>query len=79
MVHTHDVIPVGVTYDPEADAAYFYLVEEIRLGEAVRTVSVDPQSIGGMVNLDLDADGRILGLEVLDASRLLRRDVLPEG
>jgi uncharacterized protein YuzE len=79
VVHTHDVIPVRVTYDPEADAAYFYLVEEIRLGEAVRTVSVDPQSIGGMVNLDLDADGRILGLEVLDASRLLRRDVLPEG
>ncbi len=30
-----------------------------------------------MVNLDLDAEGRILGLEVLDASRLLWPEILP--
>lgn len=78
MSHTCPVSPVRVSYDAEADAAYFPFVEEIRPGEAVRTISVDPQDVGGMVNLDLDADGRILGLEVLDASRLLRRDVLPE-
>jgi uncharacterized protein YuzE len=73
------VIPVRVTYDAEADAAYFYFVEEIQPAEAVRTVCVDPEEVGGMVNLDLDADGKILGLEVLDARRLLRTDVLPGG
>jgi uncharacterized protein YuzE len=40
---------------------------------------VDPQEIGGMVNLDLDDEGRIVGLEILDASKLLRSEVLPEG
>jgi uncharacterized protein YuzE len=30
-----------------------------------------------MVNLDLDAGGRVIGLEVLDAKQLLPRDILP--
>lgn len=68
-----------VTYDSEADAAYVYLVGEIRAGEAVRTVSVAPDEIGGMVNIDLDIDGRILGIEILDARSLMRPDVLPDA
>jgi uncharacterized protein YuzE len=40
-------------------------------------VPVDPKAIGGMVNLDLDDGGRIIGLEVLDASELLRPELLP--
>lgn len=73
------MIPVRVTYDPEADAAYFYFVQEIHDGEAVQTVCVDPDEVGGMVNLDLDINGKILGLEVLDARRLLLDEVLPQA
>ncbi len=68
-----------VTYDPEANAAYVYLVGEIRAGEAVQTVCVDPVEIGGMVNIDLDSEGRILGIEILDARSLMHPDVLPDA
>lgn len=67
-----------VTYDSEADAAYVYLVREIRAGEVARTVCVDPDEVGGMVNIDLDVDGHVLGIEILDARSLMRPDVLPD-
>lgn len=50
------------TYDPEADAAYFYL------GEA--TVAATEEVMDNVM-LDLDAEGRIVGMEVLHASRKL--------
>jgi uncharacterized protein YuzE len=65
-----------VKYDRDVDAAYIYLVDEIPAGGVARTISVDPQTIDGMVNLDLDDQGRILGLEVLDASKLLPPELL---
>jgi len=69
--------PPRIEYDPQANAAYIYLTEEILAGGVSRTVCVDPTEIGGMVNLDLDVEGRIIGLEVLDARQLLPRDILP--
>jgi len=65
-------------YDPEADPAYVYLVEDIQVGEAARTVCVHPEDVGGMVNIDLDRDGKILGIEILDARSMMRPDVLPD-
>ncbi len=37
-------------------------------GDVARTVPVDGGDDPWMVNLDVDSDGRIIGLEVLDAS-----------
>lgn len=58
--------------DDEADAAYVHLVEAIRPGEVARTVTVTAPGIDDDVNIDLDAEGRILGIEILGASRRLR-------
>ena len=63
--------PLRVTYDAEANAAYVYLVPEIKPGGVARTVPVDGGAHPWMVNLDVGSDGRILGIEVLDARRLL--------
>jgi uncharacterized protein YuzE len=60
-----------VSYDAEIDAAYIYLVDAPLPGSAVTTLSLDPREINGEVNIDLDLEGRIMGIEVLDASRLL--------
>lgn len=60
-----------VTYDAVVDAAYIYLTTEIPAGGIARTVPVDPREIDGMINLDFDAEGRLVGIEVLDASRFL--------
>lgn len=65
-----------VTYDASADAAYISLVDEIDAGEVDRTYLCDPMEVGGMVNIDLDRHGQILGIEVLTASALLASDLL---
>ncbi len=65
------VVPLMVTYDAEADAAYLRELTPIEAGGVARTVSVDLDADGGTVNLDLDDRGRLIGLEVLDAARLL--------
>ncbi len=69
-------VSMGVTYDAEADAAYVYLVRDIGVGGVAKTVPVDPSNIGGMVNIDLGPDGRILGMEVMDASSKLPESLL---
>ena len=60
-----------VTYDAAADAAYIYLVDEIGVGGVAKTHACDPGEVGGVVNLDLDDSGRLIGVEVLGVSRLL--------
>ena len=60
-----------VAYDAHADAAYISLGEGIPAGGVARTVAVDPREIDGMIHLDFDREGRLVGIEVLDASRLL--------
>ena len=60
-----------VTYD--ADAAYIYLTDE-ELMPGRESVPVDPpEGMHAMVVLDWN-DGRIAGLEVLDAAALLHQD-----
>jgi uncharacterized protein YuzE len=61
-----------VTYDPAADAAYVYLVDRIAPGEAKRQV----MALDGSVVLDLDSEGRLLGVEVLAAKQLLRPETI---
>jgi uncharacterized protein YuzE len=52
---------IDMSYDPEADAAYIYLARG----------KIDRQEIIGDFVADVDADGRILGLEILFASKVL--------
>jgi uncharacterized protein YuzE len=52
-----------ITYDHQADAAYFYLTEIVDNPDT-RTVTDD-------VYLDFDEHGRLVGVEVLDASKNL--------
>lgn len=57
-----------VSYDPSVDAAYIRLVDSIGTGGVDFTYGCDPSEVGGMIHLDFDADGRLVGLEVLGAS-----------
>lgn len=53
-----------VTIDTEADAAYIYLVGKRKPG-STRTVEATKS-----IYLDLDADGRLVGIELLDLKLL---------
>lgn len=65
-----DTLGVRVTYDKLADAAYIYL-KDIQDGEAVQQLR--PTS---NILLDLDHEGRLIGIEVLQASKTLPTGLL---
>jgi uncharacterized protein YuzE len=55
-----------VTYDPdEADCSYIYLTGTIAPGEVVRTETVMRD-----INLDFDAQGCLIGIELLSPTLL---------
>ena len=57
-----------ITYDPQADAVYVYLTEKIK---EPKTHDVDRD-----IYLDFDEQGRLMGIEVLEASKRLDLDYL---
>jgi uncharacterized protein YuzE len=69
-----------VTYDAAADAAYVHLVGTIAHGESATQIhSIMTPGDRGEVALDFDADGRLLGIEVLHASAVLPAAVLADA
>jgi len=55
---------VKLVYDAEADAAYLYLAGE--KPTVAKTVAATEE-----INLDFDAEGRLVGVEITAASRVL--------
>ena len=64
-MYTTASITLVCTYDSDADAAYVYLEHPIQPGAAEMVTTFDTDQ--GMFNLDFNADGKILGLEILGA------------
>ena len=62
-----------MTYDPEADAATIFLVP-FKPGMSTETVPVDIE--GHAFAFDFDAEGRLVSIEVQDASKVLPISVL---
>lgn len=66
-----DLVNVKVTYDQKADAAYVYFVDPRARTKVARMYPCDPVAVGGMINLDFDENGCLIGIEVLAASSKL--------
>lgn len=58
------------------DAAYIRIVDPINDGEAVRQLTMKSDQGGAEFVLDLDRQGRLLGIEVLGATLGLRPETL---
>ena len=69
------MVDLHVTYDKVANAAYVYFDSELPEASVAYTYSCDPDD-AGMINLDFDEDGRIIGVEVLAADAKLPRSLL---
>lgn len=63
-----------IEYDKEADAAYIYLKYPLKDGECKQTKELSEDII-----LDYDADGKLIGVEVLNASKRLNKEVIQEA
>jgi uncharacterized protein YuzE len=67
-----------ITYDPDVDAAYIYLTDE-QLPPGRDSIPVDPPE-GMQAYIVLDwKEGKMVGLEVLDAASLLHSDLLAQA
>ncbi len=60
-----------ITYDKEANAAYIYIKYPIKKGEAKKTVPTEAGPI-----LDFDKNGKLLGIEILEANKVLDKEIL---
>lgn len=63
-----------IEYDKKVDAAYIYVGYPIKRGEAKRTIELNENII-----LDFDNKGKLLGIEILNASKILNKKVLLES
>ena len=59
-----------MTYDPEADALYI----ELRPGDPRDSLDLEDG-----VSADLDSEGHVLGLEILDAKKRLGKEAVAVG
>jgi uncharacterized protein YuzE len=64
-----------VTYSKVDDAAYIFL-DVIKAGGVAKTEPCEIEGLKGEINLDFDKNGRLVGIEVLSASKVLPKDVL---
>lgn len=64
-----------ISYDKEANAAYIYIADEGPI-KACTTYCCDPVEINGMINLDFDSNGKLLGIEIMDADKKLPEVIL---
>ncbi len=58
-------------YDKEVDAAYIYVEYPLKQGRIKKTQSVDDNIV-----VDFDAAGKILGVEILNARKVLSKKAL---
>lgn len=65
-----------IEFDQLANAAYIYLVSNISQSQVEKTYICTPMDIKGQINLDFDAQGHLLGIEILDATQLLNYELL---
>ena len=67
-----------ISYDADADAVYIHLGRQTADAHRATTQAATPDGVDGFVALDWE-DGRIIGIEILDASRRLSQDLLDEA
>ncbi len=58
-------------YDKKADAAYIYLKDPIKKGEVKKTVTMNDS-----INLDYDAHHKLIGIEILFASKIVPKQTV---
>ena len=61
-------------YDKEVDAAYIYLEGTIKDSEVKKTIELNDNII-----LDFDNKEKLVGIEILDASRVMNKKAILEA
>jgi uncharacterized protein YuzE len=69
---------VRLVYDSTADAASIYLLDTIQDGGTARSHVCDVEMTGCSITLDFDSEDKLVGIEVLGATKLLPSSLLSD-
>jgi len=73
------------TIDPSVNMGYLYLTDNIGPGECFKSIQVhfDKNSVKGMIMpdliIDLDKDGRVVGIEFFDAKNQMPQELIDQA
>ncbi|AGN19080.1 DUF2283 domain-containing protein [Corynebacterium glutamicum] len=65
-------------YDPEADAAYLTLTQSGVLPEQ-QISAITTEGMEGEIEIDVDENGKVIGIEFVNASLILPSDFLKKS
>lgn len=65
-------------YDSSVDAAYISLLADNEASSFGFTYACDPSVVKGQIHLDFDVKGHLIGIEILQASKMLPPSILHE-
>ena len=63
-----------IEYDKEANSAYIYIKYPIKNGESNKTIKLNDNIL-----LDFDNKGQLLGIEILNARKIMDKKLLLEA
>lgn len=65
-------------YDPEADAAYLTITQSGALPEQ-QISGITTEAMEGEIEIDIDENGKVIGIEFVNASLILPSDFLEKS
>jgi uncharacterized protein YuzE len=65
-----------ISVDREANAAYLRFEQGLQFGRVKKTHICDVVFAGGSVHLDVDSEGRLVGIEILGVTNVLSPEAL---
>ena len=74
--HLRMFATIEFSFDEETDCSYLALVPDISRGVVKTTRTCEIDDVGGLVNMDFDLDGKLMGIEVVGASKILPKEFL---
>jgi uncharacterized protein YuzE len=66
------------TFTPKLNVAYMSLTNEDRMGKVERSVTLLDTDVNDDIVLDFDSDGRLIGIEFLNAVQSVRPEILAQ-
>lgn len=65
-----------IEYDEEIDAAYIWLLKDIEQSKSSYEGEIWPSALNGNIGMLFDSDNKLMGIEVMSASKYLRSELL---
>jgi uncharacterized protein YuzE len=67
---------MNIEYDEETDAAYIWFLKDIEQSKSNYEGEIWPEELKGDIGMLFDSDNKLMGLEIMSASKYLKMELL---